>query len=115
MTGRQLTTLWLSVLVFLIFGFLLAMRAAHAHDRWSNGEAVPAWVKNACCGPSDVHHIPAEAIHLRADGYHIDDIGTVVPEKEALPSPDGTYWGFWAPVAEPNPQIYCFFAPLRGV
>ena len=93
----------------------LGLTRAHAHDRWANGQDVPSWVKEACCGVADVHHIPAESIHLLADGYHIDGIKTVVPEKKALPSPDGTFWVFWNEAGEPEPVIYCFFAPLQGV
>jgi hypothetical protein len=49
-----------------------------------------------------------------SDGYHIDGLKTVVPIARALPSPDGTYWGFWNPALEPNPTVYCFFAPFNG-
>lgn len=87
---------------------------SHAHDKWANGEPVPPWVKNACCGPSDVHHIPAEAVHLLGDGYHIDGIKTVIPADKAIPSPDGTFWGFWSESGEPDPVIYCFFSPFQG-
>lgn len=87
---------------------------AAAHDAWANGEPVPAWVKAYCCGPQDVHHLDARAVHIMADGYHIDGLDTVVPAERALPSPDGTYWAFWSPAAEPSPTIYCFFAPVNG-
>ena len=99
--------------IWLILPFLLAA-PAQAHDFWTNGDPVPAWVKAACCGPSDVHHLRASAVHIKSDGYHIDGIETVVPINDALPSPDGTYWGFWNPNGEPNPTIFCFFAPVNG-
>jgi len=86
-----------------------------AHDHWSNGLPVPPWVKAQCCGPEDAHLIDPKAIHIQADGYHIDGLKTVVPIARALPSPDGKYWGFWSPVGEPDPFIFCFFAPLNGV
>ena len=88
---------------------------AQAHDFWSTGEAVPAWVKQACCGPSDVHHIRHGAVHILSDGYHIDGINTVVALRDVLPSPDGEYWAFWNPALEPTPGIYCFFVPLNGM
>jgi hypothetical protein len=94
------------------YGFL---GPASGHDRWDNGDPVPSWVKTRCCGKSDVHHIPNEAIRIMADGYHIEGINTVVPFSQALPSPDATYWGFWAPLGEPNPAIFCFFAPPNGM
>jgi hypothetical protein len=87
---------------------------ALAHDFWANGEPVPPWVKAQCCGPRDVHHLRAGAVHIMADGYHIDGLNTVIPISRALPSPDGNYWAFWNPVSEPDPAIFCFFAPLNG-
>jgi hypothetical protein len=99
----------------LILASVLFATPALAHDQWANGEPVPAWVKAECCGPRDVHHIPAGAIHIMQDGYHIDGLTTVIPISRALPSPDGSYWGFWDSVREPDPVIFCFFAPLNGV
>jgi hypothetical protein len=92
----------------------LSCEPSFAHDFWANGEPVPAWVKAQCCGPSDVHHLRASAVHIMPDGYHIDGLKTVVPTRQALPSQDGDYWGFWNPVNEPEPVIFCFFAPLNG-
>jgi hypothetical protein len=85
-----------------------------AHDSWGNGEPVPPWVKAACCGPEDVHHIPPGAVHRGPDGYHVDGLSTVVPYSRALPSPDGTFWGFWREGGEPDVVIFCFFAPVEG-
>ncbi len=93
---------------------LLLATPASAHDFWSNGEPVPPWVKSACCGPEDVHHLKPSAVHLMPDGYHIDGIDVVVPEARALPSPDGGYWAFWNPAYEPTPLIYCLFVPFKG-
>ena len=87
---------------------------AVSHDRWGNGELVEPWVKRQCCGPEDVHVIPDSAVHVMADGYHIDGIDTVVPPDRAMPSPDGKIYGFWTPAAEPTPVIFCFFYPLKG-
>lgn len=92
---------------------LLAASPASAHDFWSNGEPVPAWIKAQCCGPEDVHHLRAGAVHVQADGYHIES-PNAVPVARALPSADGEYWGFWIPSTEPEPVIFCFFAPLNG-
>lgn len=97
------------------FVICLAVNSARAHNFWDTGEPVPAWVKSQCCGPQDVHHLRVGAVHVMADGYHIDGIKTVVPMSRALPSPDGQYWAFWNPVGEPEPIIFCFFAPLNGV
>ena len=101
------------MLRLVVLASLLASPAV-AHDFWANGEPVPPWVKASCCGPNDVHKIPASAISIQADGYHISGLTTVVPMAKALPSPDGFYYGFWNEAGEPNPVIFCFFAPLNG-
>lgn len=95
---------------------LCALRpsTASAHDFWSNGEPVPAWVKSSCCGTSDAHHIAASALHIVAGGYRIDGLEVVIPFDKALPSVDGEIWGFWSPYSEPSPPIYCLFVPDRG-
>ncbi len=102
-----------SVLVFPVIGLLISTPAL-AHDFWSNGEEVPAWVKAECCGKGDAHHIRAGAVHIRPDGYHVDGIQTVIAIDKTLPSLDGSYWAFWNPRNEPAPPIICFFAPLNG-
>lgn len=116
MSGGRATirTRW-RALWLLVSGFWLPGEAG-AHDFWSNGEPVPLWVKAECCGPGDAHHLEAGAVHIRADGYHIDGIATVVPIAQALPSQDGSYWAFWNPLDwSGTPAIFCFFAPLNGV
>jgi hypothetical protein len=88
---------------------------AVGHDVWSNGAQVPAWIKKACCGPSEVHQLPADKVHALPDGYHVDGLATVIPYSRVLPSSDGAFWGFWNPDAL-NPVVFCFFAPTsRGV
>lgn len=111
MTWKEALPLLFIALALMLFGWV---SSAHSHDRWGNGEPVENWVKAQCCGPRDVHKIPASAIHIEPDGYHIDGIVTVIPMARALPSPDGQYWAFWNPVGEPEPVIFCFFAPLNG-
>ena len=93
---------------------LVGVGSAKPHDFWTTGEPVPPWVKSACCGPSDVHHLKMSAIHIMPDGLHIDGIETVVPMSRVLPSPDGTAWAFWNPVGEPDPVVFCMFYPLSG-
>lgn len=88
---------------------------AYAHDQWADGSPVPPWVKAQCCGPQDVHHLKDSQVHKMADGYHIDGIKTVIPYDRVLPSMDGDYWAFWNPIGEPEPVVFCFFAPLNGV
>ena len=57
----------------LVLSMLLAAAVpAQAHDVWSNGKAVPGWVKAACCGPEDVHHLDATQVHAAADGWHVE-------------------------------------------
>ena len=93
---------------------VMCANPASSHNFWSNGEPVPEFVKSSCCGVADAHHIKHSAIHIMADGYHIDGINTVVPISRALPSMDGEVWAFWNPIGEPDPMIYCLFVPFNG-
>ena len=92
---------------------LAAIPPAAAHDQWADGAPVPAWVKSACCGPSDAHMLAENEVSLQDDGWHIRGIDTVVPRDRVLPSQDGQIWGFWNPASGPNAPIYCFFAPME--
>ncbi len=93
---------------------MIAAGPAHGHDFWSNGEEVPIWVKSVCCGKADAHHLKPSAVHIMADGVHIDGLDVVIPITRVLPSMDGQPWAFWNPSAEPTPLIYCIFLPLNG-
>ncbi len=74
----------------------LFVTAAHAHDNWDNGEPVPAWVKTACCGPNDAHHLRPEQVRRNAAGDYVVDIYPApIPARLALPSQDGDYWLFF--------------------
>ena len=93
---------------------LLIAEPAVAHDFWANGEPVPIWVKAACCGPADAHHLKPSAVHITPEGVRIDGLDVVVPISRVLPSMDNESWAFWNPNAEPSPLIYCIFLPLNG-
>ena len=89
--------------------------AAWAHDKWADGEAVPAWVKRQCCGVSDAHHLRSDQVHVTADGYRLDGYKTTVPDNQRLPSPDGSWWVFYRDYADGTQSpIYCFFGPVQG-
>ena len=93
----------------------LPLNAAHAHDAWSNGDPVPAWVKEQCCGPADAHHLSAEQVHVTPDGYRLDGYTRVIREDRLLPSPDGSWWGFYRNYDDGSQStVYCFFGPERG-
>jgi len=104
---------------------------ALAHDQWSNGDKVPAWVKASCCGAADAHHLRPEQVHDMGDWYEVDGYyanGGKISHKIALPSQDGEYWIFYAdypggkscsPYAGCSPtmkasqsNVYCFFVPM---
>ncbi len=85
---------------------------AHAHDHWDNGETVPAWVKTACCGPNDVHHLRPEQVKRNAAGDYVVDIYPFpIPARMALPSQDGEYWLFFYEDYGLNGMVRCFFVP----
>ena len=86
--------------------------AAKAHDEWMNGDPVPRWVKQQCCGAQDVHHLRPEQVHLTVDGYRLDGYRSVIEAGRLLPSPDGTWWVFYRDYPDGSQSIvYCFFGP----
>lgn len=84
------------------------------HDVWADGSAVPEWVRNACCGPSDVHHLQPSEVHRRPGGFAIDGVQALVPWAKTLPSEDGDYWIFYRDFADGSQYVFCFFAPPEG-
>lgn len=88
--------------------------AAQAHDVWADGRVVPAWVKAACCGPEDVHHLRPEQVHRISDDYYmVDGYNQRIPVRNALPSQDGDYWIFYRDnVGGSQSGVYCFFVPM---
>jgi hypothetical protein len=89
--------------------------AAHAHDLWADDSPVPPWVKAVCCGPDDVHHLRADQVQIRPDGFHVDGYPETIPIEQALPSMDGDYWIFYRyfPAGGVS-RVYCFFVPFTG-
>ena len=92
----------------------LAGRAALAHDLWANGDIVPGWVKAACCGPDDVHHLRPEQVHRVSDDFYmVDGYRYRIPARAALPSQDGDYWIFYRDDGSGGQStVYCFFVPM---
>lgn len=96
---------------------LICAAPALAHDEWANGQPVPAWVKQACCGPADAHHLRPDQVIQHDDGYYTIEGVEGFPEtirigtQVAIPSQDGSYWLFFGPGYN-GPNVYCFFAPL---
>lgn len=92
----------------------LSVGAAQAHDYWSNGRVVPPWVKAACCGPEDVHHLRPDQVHRVSDDYYmVDGYNQRIPASSALPSQDGDYWIFYRDNASGTQSgVYCFFVPM---
>ena len=98
--------------IALVAGLGLFPSAAHAHDRWDNGEPVPAWVKTECCGPKDAHHLRPDQVRRNAAGDYVVDIYPVpIPAHIALPSQDGDYWLFFYNDFGVYGSARCFFVP----
>jgi hypothetical protein len=94
---------------------LFSSNAALAHERWANGDPVPAWVKAACCGPEDVHHLSPEQVHLIEGAWRVDGYPDPIPVGTELPSPDGEYWIFYRTLPNGDKtRVYCFFTPFQG-
>jgi len=96
---------------------LLTVAPCYAHDTWSNGDKVPGWIKAACCGPADAHHLRPDQVHDMGDYYKVDGYnanGGKIPHRTALPSQDGDYWIFYRDGDGLSTQsgVYCFFIPM---
>lgn len=87
---------------------------ACAHDVWANGKTIPAWVKEACCGPADAHHLRPDQVHRVSDAYfEVDGYFRPIPVRDALPSQDGEYWIFYKDNKSGGQTgVFCFFAPM---
>jgi hypothetical protein len=101
--SRSLTALAVALTLF---------RTAQAHDRWDNGEPVPAWVKTECCGPKDAHRLRPNQVRRNAAGDYVVDIyPDPIPARRALPSQDGDYWLFFYNDYGFYGSVRCFFVP----
>ena len=49
---------------------LAVSTGAAAHDLWADETPVPAWVKGACCGPADAHHLRPDQVRRISDEYY---------------------------------------------
>jgi hypothetical protein len=94
--------------------FALSASGAEAHDYWSDGKAIPDWVKASCCGPADAHHLRPDQVHRVSDDYYaVDGYVHRIPVGQALPSQDGDYWIFYRDDASGSQSgVYCFFVPM---
>lgn len=102
------------LLIALLFASAFITPAA-PHDRWANGEVVPAWVKRYCCGPEDVRHLRAQQVKAAPDGWHIEGYPTPIPYGTEQVSQDGDYWVFYRVYANGDVSpIFCFFVPPQG-
>ena len=68
--------------------FALSASGADAHDYWSDGKAIPDWVKASCCGPADAHHLRPEQVHRISDDYYsVDGYVRRIPGRPGAPEP----------------------------
>jgi hypothetical protein len=103
------------VVVATLLTLVGSSRLALAHDEWRNGESVPAWVKQQCCGVSDAHHLRTEQVHLTPHGYQLDGYTKVLPENQLMPSPDGSWWVFYRDYPDGTQSgVFCFFGPQQS-
>jgi hypothetical protein len=101
----------------------LATTSASAHDQWANGNPIPDWVKQACCGESyqtiderRVHRVmgpDAVTQEWGLLGYRVDGFFNFVPVQHRFDSEDGLTWVFYGtPYADEldmRPAVYCLF------
>lgn len=99
-----------------LFLFLILSTPSLAHDRWANTEPVPPWVKKACCGPDDAHHLRPEQVQQTSAGWQVEGYNKLIPNGAELPSPDGTYWIFYRTFPDGSQtSAYCFFVPIPSM
>lgn len=85
-------------------GAMLVCTPTFAHD-WLDGKRGSGG--DLCCGQNDCREVHARHVSLPAPGYRVIETGELVPESEALPSPDGKFWRcFW------GGSMRCFFSPI---
>jgi hypothetical protein len=92
--------------------FALLAAPALAHDAWSDGSAVPPWVKSMCCGEADAHQLADGEAWQESDGWHFRAVDAVVPDTSVLPSQDEHVWAFWNLAYGRAAPIYCLFIPM---
>ena len=86
---------------------------AQAHDSWTDGSSVPAWVKAQCCGIDDVHHLSPDQVHRTDSGYRVDGYPRLIADDRLMPSHDGDWWVFYKDFGGGRfSDVYCFFGPL---
>ena len=106
--GNSITVMRFAALVLAMVSCVPAL----AHDRLADGSPVPDWIKKSCCGPQDYHPLTPDQVQARPDGWHVAGYNKVVPYGKELPSPDGTYAGFWLDYGDGTQSpIYCLFVP----
>jgi hypothetical protein len=107
--------------------YFFTITSVAAHDEWSNGKPVPAWVKASCRGPADAHRLTPDMVRRISDSsYQVDGYSEPIPVAKALPSQDGDYWIFYASEHKecaieaplkcwqaPQSGVYCFFVPME--
>ena len=90
---------------WIVVFFLLCMVPALAHDEWISRGGLRNAAGEWCCGSGDCFMV--EPVRTTANGYLILAINELVPEREAMPSPDGKFWR----CQRPDGTRRCFFAP----
>jgi hypothetical protein len=97
-----------------VSALMLSLGAAKAHNTWVDGAPVPDWVKQACCGPADAHHLRPEQVHRVSDDfYEVEGYYGRVSAADAQPSPDGEYWIFYKDnMSGSQTGVFCFFVPM---
>ncbi len=87
-----------------------------AHDTWSDGTPVPAWVKRYCCGPEDVHRLTVGQIRHVEGGWRVDGYARVIPDHRVLASQDEYVWVFYRTNSDQSQsEAFCFFIPQGSV
>lgn len=101
------------MLRIVVFAALWTGDRASAHDTWANGDPIPAWVKAACCGPSDAHRLEPSQAHREGTSWVVDGLpGVRWSEEKVFESQDGYVWAFYKTYDGGLTYTFCLFVPL---
>jgi hypothetical protein len=105
-----------------VIAVLLTATSALAHDSWISRGGHKNGAGEWCCGAGDCAVMDPKSVAAISGGYIVSGYGTIVgsgrrefyheavPEREAQPSPDGSYWR----CKRPDGSRRCWFAPPPG-
>jgi hypothetical protein len=107
------------ILACVVLFLVVAAYPVRAHDSWISRGGLKNADGEWCCGVGDCAVMDPKSVGYTSAGYSVSGMGTIsgtgrrefyhefIPEWEAQPSPDGSYWR----CKRPDGTRRCWFAP----